>query len=164
MKDIRIDDQGRQRCWNCGGTNFTHKRTFRAKATAVGLGVATVGVGAAAAAAGTKKKLKCQSCGEYNDVGSAKPYDGPKNKRAAKKSGALELDKRELVSREKEDAVKQASLDASAATIAAATQPPLASSGDISSQLQQIAELHQGGVLDAQEFAAAKAKILGEAA
>ncbi|MPY95460.1 MAG: DUF2510 domain-containing protein [Acidimicrobiia bacterium] len=81
MKDIRVDSLGRQRCWNCGGTNFTQQRTLRSKVT--------VGVGALA----TKKKLRCVSCGEYNDVGSAKPYNGPASKRAAKKSGALALDK-----------------------------------------------------------------------
>lgn len=83
MKDIRVDSQGRQRCWNCGGLNFTHKRTFRSKAL--------VGVGALL----TKKKLKCQSCGEYNDTGRAKPYTGPASKRAGKRSGALELDERD---------------------------------------------------------------------
>ena len=30
MQDIRIDDEGNQRCWNCGGKNFDEKRTFRA--------------------------------------------------------------------------------------------------------------------------------------
>ena len=32
-----------------------------------------VGVGALL----TKKKLKCQTCGEFNDTGNAKPFDGP---------------------------------------------------------------------------------------
>lgn len=41
------------------------KRTFRSKML--------VGVGALL----TKKKLKCQTCGEYNDTGSAKPFTGP---------------------------------------------------------------------------------------
>ena len=78
MKDIRIDDSGDFRCWKCGGRNFTEKRTLRSKAA--------VGVGALL----TKKKLKCQSCGEYNDVGNAKPYAGPKSKRAAKKAGVVD--------------------------------------------------------------------------
>ena len=65
MKDIRVDNQGRQRCWNCGGTSFNMKRTVRSKMM--------VGVGTMV----TKKKLKCLSCGEFNDVGSAKPYTGP---------------------------------------------------------------------------------------
>jgi hypothetical protein len=62
MQDIRIDDNGDQRCWKCGGKNFDNKRTARSKML--------VGVGALA----THKKLKCQSCGEYNQTGSAKPF------------------------------------------------------------------------------------------
>ncbi len=87
MKDIRIDDQGRRRCWNCGGTGFTEKRTTRSKLM--------VGVGALV----TKKKLKCQSCGEYNDTGSSKPYTGPASKRAAKKSGGAAIDERDEAAR-----------------------------------------------------------------
>jgi hypothetical protein len=41
------------------------------------IGLATVAVGALL----TKKKLKCQTCGEYNDAGSAKPYDGPASRK-----------------------------------------------------------------------------------
>ena len=45
MKDVRIDENGELRCWNCGSKGFTEKRTFRSKAM--------VGVGALL----TKKKL-----------------------------------------------------------------------------------------------------------
>ena len=62
MQDIRIDDEGNFRCWKCGGKNFDSKRTFAAKAA--------IGVGALL----THKKLKCQTCGEYNDTGNAKPF------------------------------------------------------------------------------------------
>lgn len=65
MKDIRIDKAGAQRCWNCGGRNFTEQRTLRSRVA--------FGVGAVL----TKKKLRCVRCDEYNDVGSAKTYDGP---------------------------------------------------------------------------------------
>jgi len=65
MKDIRVDSEGEFRCWNCGNKGLIEKRTFRSKAL--------IGVGALL----TKKKLKCQTCGEYNDTGSAKPYTGP---------------------------------------------------------------------------------------
>ena len=71
MKDVRIDADGEMRCWSCGAKGFTLKRTARSKVL--------VGVGALA----TKKKLKCQSCGEYNDVGSAKPYEPSKAERKA---------------------------------------------------------------------------------
>lgn len=81
MQDIRIDSEGRQRCWNCGSpAGFAHKRTTRSKVA--------VGVGALA----TKKKLKCQACGEYNDVGAAKPYKGPSSRRAAIKAGTNLVD------------------------------------------------------------------------
>ena len=69
MKDVRIDISGELRCWNCGGKSFNEKRTTRAKVM--------VGVGALV----TKKKLQCQVCWEYNDVGSAKPYVGPESKK-----------------------------------------------------------------------------------
>jgi DNA-directed RNA polymerase subunit RPC12/RpoP len=65
MKDIRIDSTGSPRCYNCGSKGLTEKRTLRSKAL--------VGVGALL----TKKKLKCQRCGEYNDAGNGKPYTGP---------------------------------------------------------------------------------------
>lgn len=65
MKDIRIDQTGQQRCWNCGARHFTEQRTMRSKVA--------LGVGAVL----TKKKLRCVRCGEYNDVGAAKTYDGP---------------------------------------------------------------------------------------
>jgi hypothetical protein len=61
VKDVRIDFDGTLRCWSCGSSNFEHKRTARSK----------VAFGVAALAA--KKKLKCQACGKWNDVGNAKP-------------------------------------------------------------------------------------------
>lgn len=64
-----MDDQGELRCWNCGSKGFKSKRTFRSKLA--------VGVGALV----TKKKLKCETCGEYNDTGDAKPYTGPESKK-----------------------------------------------------------------------------------
>lgn len=76
MKDIRIDEDGENRCWNCGGKNFVAKRTGRAHIA----GYLTVGIGALA----TKKKLKCHTCGEYNDTGSAKPFTGPEDKKYRK--------------------------------------------------------------------------------
>ncbi len=69
MKDVRVDFDGELRCWNCGSKGFTEKRTFRSKAL--------VGVGALL----TKKKLKCQTCGEFNDTGSAKPFTGPASRK-----------------------------------------------------------------------------------
>jgi hypothetical protein len=52
MKNVRVDSDGELRCWNCGNRSLLAKRTFRSKML--------VGVGALL----TKKKLKCQTCGE----------------------------------------------------------------------------------------------------
>jgi DNA-directed RNA polymerase subunit RPC12/RpoP len=65
MRNIRIDSSGSPRCYNCGSKGLTEKRTLRSKAL--------IGVGALL----TKKKLKCQRCGEYNDAGNGQPYTGP---------------------------------------------------------------------------------------
>ena len=61
MKNVKIDEDGEARCWKCGSKSFREKRTVRAKV----IGTATIGVGALA----TKKKLQCNKCGKYNDVG-----------------------------------------------------------------------------------------------
>jgi len=70
LKDIRIDDQQRQRCWNCGGINFTTQRTTRSKL----FGLLCLL---------TKPKLRCVRCGEYNDPGNAKHYQGPASRKYA---------------------------------------------------------------------------------
>ena len=72
MKNVCVDNAGELRCYNCGSKGFTEKRTMRAKML--------VGVGALL----TKKKLKCQVCGEYNDSGNADPYTGPASKKYRK--------------------------------------------------------------------------------
>lgn len=69
VKDIRVDADGEFRCWNCGNKGLLAKRTFRSKML--------VGVGALL----TKKKLKCQTCGEFNDTGNAKPFTGPEDRK-----------------------------------------------------------------------------------
>jgi len=72
MKNVRIDDNHELRCWNCGGKAFQEKRTGRSKVL--------VGVGTLA----TKRKLKCQTCSEYNVPGNAKPYTGPEGRKYRK--------------------------------------------------------------------------------
>jgi hypothetical protein len=69
VKDVRVDSDGDLRCWNCGNKGLLAKRTFRSKML--------VGVGALL----TKKKLKCQTCGEYNDTGNAEPFTGPEGRK-----------------------------------------------------------------------------------
>jgi len=122
MKNIRIDVDGTPRCWNCGSKGLTEKRTFRSKAI--------VGVGAML----TKKKLKCQRCGEYNDTGNGKPWDGPASR---KYRGEWKAEQAER---------------------AANPPPPPSSPTD---ELARLAGLHRDGVLTNDEFAAAKARLLG---
>lgn len=50
---------------------------------------------------------------------------------------------------------------AAAAAPAAAAAAPAGASPDLTAQLGQLAQLHQAGVLSDEEFAAAKAKLLG---
>ncbi len=66
MRNVQVDGSGELHCWNCGASAFTQKRTFRSKAL--------VGVGAFA----TRKKLQCQVCHKYNDVGTADRYEPAK--------------------------------------------------------------------------------------
>ena len=124
MKDVRLDDDGELRCWNCGSKGFTEKRTFRSKAL--------VGVGALL----TKKKLKCQVCGEYNDTGNAKPYEGPASRKYRKQYEA-ETEAR--------------SLDSSL---------PESSEDERLAKLERLALLHSSGALTDDEFASMKAEIL----
>lgn len=77
MRNVRMDTAGVLRCWKCGSAAFKSKRTLRSKMV--------VGVGALV----TKKKLKCEACGEYNDTGNAQPYKGPASARLGKKYGTL---------------------------------------------------------------------------
>jgi len=72
MKNVCIDKSGDLRCYNCGSKGFTEKRTLRSKVI--------IGVGSLL----TKKKLKCQVCGEYNDTGNADEYKGPASKKYTK--------------------------------------------------------------------------------
>jgi hypothetical protein len=67
--NVRIDDDGNLRCWNCGGKSFNRKRSFKGK-VAMGL------------LAG--KKLKCDVCGQNNDPGKAQPYTGPAGRKYRK--------------------------------------------------------------------------------
>jgi hypothetical protein len=89
MRNVRVDTTGELRCWHCGCTSFTEKRTFRAKVIGVTVGVATVGIYGVVAPLLTKKKMKCRICGDYNDVGNAQPYKGPLSRRLGTKYGTF---------------------------------------------------------------------------
>jgi DNA-directed RNA polymerase subunit RPC12/RpoP len=124
MKDIRIDGDGNMRCWNCGAKGLTAKRTLRSKAL--------VGVGSLL----TKKKLKCQRCGQYNDTGSGQPYNGPEGRKYRQEY--------------------EAELAGAPAPSAPATE------ASIADQLTDVVDLHKSGALTDAEFETAKAEILGE--
>jgi len=112
MEDIRVDSEGEFRCWNCGNKGLLAKRTFRSKML--------VGVGALL----TKKKLKCQTCGEYNDTGNAKPYTGPENRKWRKLWEKDEAAKTAVQrDREARDARAQADSIASAVAAKSAVTP-----------------------------------------
>ncbi len=113
------------RCWNCGSKGLTEKRTFRSKAM--------FGVGALV----TKKKLKCQRCGEYNDTGGGKPYEGPESRKYRKEWEA-------------EQAARQTT-----------GQPVMTVS--VADELAKLVGLYEGGLLTDEEFAAQKARVLGGA-
>lgn len=77
MEDIRVDEDGVLRCWKCGGKHFSEKRTGRAKLIGGTAGVLTLGIAGAAAPLLAKKKLCCQTCGQYNRMGNAQPFVEP---------------------------------------------------------------------------------------
>jgi len=114
MKDVRVDSDGEFRCWNCGNKGLLAKRTFRSKVL--------IGVGALL----TKKKLKCQTCGEYNDTGNAKPYDGPADRKwrkrwekeqTAKSAAQREAEERAALAAAKALVAEAARLQAAGVTI-----------------------------------------------
>lgn len=111
MKDIRVDNDGEFRCWNCGNKGLLAKRTGRAHI----IGYLTVGIGALA----TKKKLKCQTCGEYNDTGTAKPYTGPASRKWRREWEKIEVAKG-AAQRTAEARQAQVQADAIAAALVAA--------------------------------------------
>ena len=116
MKDIRVDSDGEFRCWNCGNKGLLEKRTLRSKML--------VGVGALL----TKKKLKCQTCGEYNDTGNAKPYTGPESRKWRRQWEKTEAAKG-AARREAETRQAQAQADALAAALVAAASDLRAQGG-----------------------------------
>jgi hypothetical protein len=56
MRVVGIDKQGNQRCWWCGGVEFSQARMTRE----------TVVLGIHASV--TRPTLRCAHCGEYSDV------------------------------------------------------------------------------------------------
>lgn len=77
MRDVRIDRDGNLRCWNCGATAFTSRRTGTFWAVVIIGGALTIGILALLAVVFVKPKLQCQVCNEWNRPGHAQPYGGP---------------------------------------------------------------------------------------
>lgn len=107
MKHVRVDSDGELRCWNCGNKGLLAKRTLRSKML--------VGVGALI----TKKKLKCQTCGEYNDTGNAQPFTGPEA-RKWRKAWEKEQERKSAAQRANEDRAATAAAQALVAEVAKA--------------------------------------------
>lgn len=164
MQDIRVDEDGRNRCWNCGGSGFTEGRTTRAKLA--------VGVGAFL----TKKKQRCTRCGEWNDVGSAKPYTGPASSKYRKLEQRSTPTTRSASPAPREHASAPQLWKCGAGHenhptrttcgVCGALQPDHSGSQPTASpmlmtSLERLAELRRDGLLTDKEFSAAKAKLLG---
>jgi len=60
-----------------------------------------------------------------------------------------------------EQGAQQGNAQPEPAYAAAPPPPPAGGGGELTDQLQQLANLHQSGVLSDEEFAAAKAKLIG---
>lgn len=79
MKETTVDKEGRVRCPECGGSDFSDKRTGKAKLG----GVLTLGVGVAV----MPKRLKCRGCGTNLRRGRGKPFEKSKaGKKFAKRA------------------------------------------------------------------------------
>jgi DNA-directed RNA polymerase subunit RPC12/RpoP len=124
MKDVRIDQAQELRCWNCGSKQFTEQRTLRSKVA--------FGVGALL----TKRKLKCVICGEYNDTGSAKPYNGPESRKYRK------------------------AYEAELAAAKASPAPPAAKSA--AEQIRELGDLLEQGLITQEQFEEQRDRLLGQ--
>jgi hypothetical protein len=62
MQIIGVDGQGRQRCWWCGGLEFSRERMTRA-VVVLGLHLHT-----------TKPTLRCEHCGEYRSANAVETF------------------------------------------------------------------------------------------
>ena len=73
MLHIRLDEEGNQRCWKCGGKHFVQQRTTRSK---VLFGFASLYA---------QPKLRCQKCGVYNKTVPALPWVPPEDRSFAER-------------------------------------------------------------------------------
>lgn len=176
MKDARIDEDGEARCWKCGAKAFTEKRTARSK----------VLMGPAALV--TKKKLKCQRCGEYNDVGNAKPFTAPQGGRYRREFQRNQSSAQNLAAASEEatgtpaawhpdpvgrhelrywngerwtDHVSDGGVQGTDPVVAEVTPDATTTEPDVADQIRKLASLRDDGLVSAEEFEAKKADLLG---
>ena len=161
MKNVRVDGDGEFRCWNCGNKGLLAKRTFRSKVL--------VGVGALL----TKKKLKCQTCGEFNDAGNAQPFDGPESRKwrkryekeqKAKSVAAIEAETRAAQIAAAAIAAEFAAAEAGQAPSALEAPVPVSSpqgETDPVEQIKKLGELKDAGLMSEDEFIEKRNELLG---
>lgn len=106
-----LSSRGTVVVWFCGESN----RSSNSGTRPLNRRGCLVGVGALL----TKKKLKCQTCGEFNDTGTAKPYDGPESRKWRKRWEKIEIAK-SGAQRETERRQAQGQADALASALFAA--------------------------------------------
>jgi len=80
--------------------------------------------------------VKCHRCGEYDDTGAGKPYDGPAGRKYKNEQAASAFTTEESL-------------------------PATRTSGAVGSELAQLAALHASGALSNEEFSVAKTLLLG---
>jgi hypothetical protein len=116
----------------------------------------------------TKKKLKCQSCGEFNDVGNAKPM------KAAPAVVVASSQPDEVAALWAPDPTghhelrywngtawtEHVSTDDKQSTDPLAAEVERSSVDDVAAQIRKLAELRDDGLLTDEEFAQQKAKLL----
>lgn len=136
LKNVLIDEDMVHRCWNCGGKNFKEQRTAANKLLWGARGGPTKG------GPGTDRKLRCLTCGQYNDIGRiTQRYQGP-------------ADPKYVEAYKKEVANKQRAQQAPVPVVAVPSAPSIAD------ELKKLAELRDSGILTEEEFASQKAAIL----
>ena len=108
----------------------------------------------------SKAKKRVRSKAKQRVRGAARKEGGPKVLKAAAVGGAGYYAGKKISESQQEDQA-QAPQGVPAAQGESYASPPAADSGsDTVAQLQQLAQLHESGVLTDEEFASAKQKVL----
>jgi hypothetical protein len=136
MRNILIDENQIHRCWNCGGKDFKEQRTTANKLLWGTRGGPTKG------RPGSDRKLRCQTCGQYSDVGRiTQRYQGP-------------ADPKFLAAYKKELADRQGAQQAPSPVVS------VMPASSVADELKKLADLRDAEILTEDEFAVQKASIL----